>query len=685
MHDERRRSRSASSASSTSASQPAVYAATVPLDGRGLAGARTSRCRSPRRWPRTYEPFAVGTPWGRPWCTSWFRVTRRGARRVGRAARSRPSSTSGFVGDWPGYQAEGAGVPRRTAARSRASTRATSTCRSPTRPTGGEQSRCCVEAAANPDILANDFVGPTPLGDMLTAGDEPALHASPAPTSPCSTSEVWHLAWTSRCSRADAGAADEHDPRRHEILRAPGARARRARPGRRRPAPPPPPAPSSPASWPRPRTPARTPCQRRRPRPHRLGVAVADPRDQAQDRPHLRQRHGAGRRLPRVRLRLLAGPAVRVGQGALPDGLASASRRRCGRASGRRSAACGSSPTATCPAARRWPASSSTASGSSSSEFGVETEGVWLPDSFGYTAALPAAGAGSPASSGSSPRRCRGTRPTSSRTTPSGGRASTAPGLHPLPAGRHLQRRVLAARSWPTPCATTPTRARGTRSLVPFGYGDGGGGPTREMLERARRLRRPGGLAAGRRSSTRTTSSPGARRPSTRTRPVWSGELYLELHRATYTTQARPSRATGAASTCCARPSCGRRRPRCTRRATRYPYERARPAVEDGAAAPVPRHPAGLLDRLGAPRGRGDVRAGRAELEELTAEALARAGRRPAAPVGVQRQPARPRRGRRRCPRARRRRPALADGRSPCHRGPGARQRAARRRPPRRR
>ena len=28
-------------------------------------------------------------------------------------------------------------------------------------------------------------------------------------------------------------------------------------------------------------------------------------------------------------------------------------------------------------------------------------------------------------------------------------------------------------------------------SLMPFGHGDGGGGPTREMLERARRLRRP--------------------------------------------------------------------------------------------------------------------------------------------------------------------------------------------------
>ena len=44
-------------------------------------------------------------------------------------------------------------------------------------------------------------------------------------------------------------------------------------------------------------------------------------------------------------------------------------------------------------------------------------------------------------------------------------------------------------------------RARGTTSLVPFGFGDGGGGPTREMLGRGAPGARPGGLAAGRRSS----------------------------------------------------------------------------------------------------------------------------------------------------------------------------------------
>ena len=57
--------------------------------------------------------------------------------------------------------------------------------------------------------------------------------------------------------------------------------------------------------------------------------------------------------------------------------------------------------------------------------FGVETEEVWLPDSFGYSAALPQI-VRPPARAGSSPRRSPGTRSTPCRTTPSGGRASMA-------------------------------------------------------------------------------------------------------------------------------------------------------------------------------------------------------------------------------------------------------------------
>ncbi len=58
-------------------------------------------------------------------------------------------------------------------------------------------------------------------------------------------------------------------------------------------------------------------------------------------------------------------------------------------------------------------------------EFGIDTEEVWLPDSFGYSGALPQIMKAA-VRAGSSRRRSRGTRPTASRTTPSAGRASTA-------------------------------------------------------------------------------------------------------------------------------------------------------------------------------------------------------------------------------------------------------------------
>ena len=72
-------------------------------------------------------------------------------------------------------------------------------------------------------------------------------------------------------------------------------------------------------------------------------------------------------------------------------------------------------------------------------------------------------------------------------------------------------------------------------TLLAFGYGDGGGGPTEEMLERFRRFRDfPGlpNLSIGRVAQYYEGIS-------TRSLPVWVGEKYLEYHRATFTTQGR--------------------------------------------------------------------------------------------------------------------------------------------------
>lgn len=84
--------------------------------------------------------------------------------------------------------------------------------------------------------------------------------------------------------------------------------------------------------------------------------------------------------------------------------------------------------------------------------------------------------------------------------------------------------------------------------VLTYGYGDGGGGPTRWMLENQRRLEYglPGfpkthmntakaWLKAAEKNFNKNTYA-------LRRTPKWSGELYLELHRGTYTSNAKNKR-----------------------------------------------------------------------------------------------------------------------------------------------
>ncbi len=77
-------------------------------------------------------------------------------------------------------------------------------------------------------------------------------------------------------------------------------------------------------------------------------------------------------------------------------------------------------------------------------------------------------------------------------------------------------------------------------SLMPYGHGNGGGGPTREMIERVRRF---GNLAGAPRVTPGTTDEFFARVEAEIVAgahvPVWNGELYFEMHRGTLTSQAR--------------------------------------------------------------------------------------------------------------------------------------------------
>jgi alpha-mannosidase len=76
-------------------------------------------------------------------------------------------------------------------------------------------------------------------------------------------------------------------------------------------------------------------------------------------------------------------------------------------------------------------------------------------------------------------------------------------------------------------------------SLMPYGHGNGGGGPTREMVERGRRMR---DLDGAPRIHFGTTDEFFERVEHEAVEgapvPVWRGELYFEMHRGTLTSQA---------------------------------------------------------------------------------------------------------------------------------------------------
>ncbi|AJT41746.1 alpha-mannosidase [Psychromicrobium lacuslunae] len=169
-------------------------------------------------------------------------------------------------------------------------------------------------------------------------------------------------------------------------------------------------------------------------------------------------------------------------------------------------------------------------------EFGIETEEVWLPDTFGYSAALPqiakAAGAKwfltqkiSWNTINKFPHHTfnwEGIDGTQIFThfPPVDTYSSDLSGSQLAHAARNFQEKGAAS-----------------RSLAPFGWGDGGGGPTREMLARVARNKNLEG--APRLSVESPADFFRAAEQEYQNPPVWSGELYLEFHRGTYTTQAK--------------------------------------------------------------------------------------------------------------------------------------------------
>lgn len=169
-------------------------------------------------------------------------------------------------------------------------------------------------------------------------------------------------------------------------------------------------------------------------------------------------------------------------------------------------------------------------------EFGIETKEVWLPDSFGFSASLPQIFL----LSGSRWFVTQKLSWNSVNDFPfhtfywegiDGSRI-----LSHLPPAETYSAKVTGGELTFAE-SNFAQKALSKDSLLLFGYGDGGGGPTREMLGRLERFADLDGVP--RVSPARPDSFFRQVEQDFREPPVWLGELYLEAHRGTYTTQAR--------------------------------------------------------------------------------------------------------------------------------------------------
>jgi alpha-mannosidase len=160
--------------------------------------------------------------------------------------------------------------------------------------------------------------------------------------------------------------------------------------------------------------------------------------------------------------------------------------------------------------------------------FGVDCRELWLPDAFGYTAALPQIMAAAGVDWFISQKLSwNETNRFPYHTFWWEGVDGTRVRAHFPPADTYNG--VMSLRQ-------LFRSARAARSIYPYGHGDGGGGPTREMLEAARRVNDLDGAPMVALEPPAAFFAAVEADPAPL--PVWAGDLYLEKHRGTFTSQA---------------------------------------------------------------------------------------------------------------------------------------------------
>lgn len=510
--------------------RPAIYPETVPLEV-AVWHAPGEPVPVAEGLAAPVGPVAVGERWGVPWGTSWFRVT--GTVPGAWAGRTVEALLDlGFDGNMTGFQCEGLVYrPDGTPVKGLHPRNQWVRIGSPAE--GGEQVDLRIEAASNPVVFGRPAFAPTPLGDKETAGTEPQYTLGRMDLAVFDET-VWHLVLDLEVLGELMAELPVESGRRWEILRAveraldavdlqdvgSSAVAARARLTDVLAAP----AASS---------------------AHRLSAVGHAHIDSAWLWPLRETVRKVARTTANMTALIEDEPEFVFAMSQAQQWAWVKEHRPEVWARVKDAVAQGRFV----PAGGMWVESDTNMPGSEAmarqfvhgkrfflDEFGIENQEAWLPDTFGFAAGLPqiikAAGS----------KWLLTQKISWSRTNKFPHHTFLWEGIDGTRIFTHfppVDTYNCSMRGSELAHAERNFRDKGAarHSLAPTGWGDGGGGTTREMVAKAARLRSLEGSPAV------VWDTPeeffGKAEAEYAHPPVWVGELYLELHRATLTSQAK--------------------------------------------------------------------------------------------------------------------------------------------------
>jgi alpha-mannosidase len=510
--------------------RPAVYPQSVPLQlGIWVAPDEPVPVAEGLAAPRT--PIAAGERWGAPWGTSWLTVS--GTVPLQWAGQTVEAVLDlGFDQNMPGFQCEGL-VYRPDGSPVKGLSPRNQWVRIAAPAEGGEQVLLHVEAASNPVVLGYHPFLPTPLGDKETAGSEPQYRIERMDLAVFDET-VWNLVLDLEVLGELMAELPVEGARRWEILRAvdraldalglqdvnrTAAAARERLAG----------VLASPAE----------------PSAHRISAVGHAHIDSAWLWPLRETVRKVARTTANMTALLEDDPDFVYTMSQAQQYAWIKEHRPEVYARVKKAVAQGRFV----PAGGMWVESDTNMPGSEAmarqfvhgkrfflDEFGVENEEAWLPDTFGFAGGLPqiirAAGS----------RWLLTQKISWSQVNKFPHHTFLWEGIDGTRIFTHFPpidtyNCAMEGRELAHAARNFKDKGAARRSLAPTGWGDGGGGTTREMIAKAARLGNLEGSAtvAWERPSEFFAKAE-AEYPNP---PVWVGELYLELHRATLTSQAR--------------------------------------------------------------------------------------------------------------------------------------------------